>query len=437
MIKKLRLRFTAVLMILLTLVMTIVIASIYISMYRSEVQNAERIIRLAINSHFEAFSEPPTPKAPPPDAPIPDVRFDHYNFHSLERFNDISSGWIGINLDTSGEIKNIFYSQHHFFDDTETAARESAVRLAAEKIREKGSNIGLITADKTAYRYAVRSAENGSVIILLDRTNEISTMNRLLIILVSIFIIALLILFVISLFLSRWAVTPIEDAWNRQRIFFSNASHELKTPLTVISANLDVITSNPNETVVTQKRWFNCIREEAEKMSKLINEMLYIAREEAAGRKNAVMSEFDISAAVEGACLAMEAVAFESGKTIVNDIEMNIIYNGEKESLLKVVNILIDNAVTYSSQGSEIKVSLSKNRSKIKLSVSNQGTPIPESELKYIFDRYYRTDSSRSRETGGFGLGLAIAKTIIDKHGGTITAASGENNTVFSVTLNS
>ena len=437
MIKKLRSRFTAILMILLTLVMTIVIASIYISMYRSEAQNAERIIRLAINSHFETFSEPPTPKAPPPDAPIPDVRFDHYNFHSLERFNDISSGWIGISLDTSGEIKNIFYSQHHFFDDTEAAARESAVRLAAEKIREKGSSSGLITADKTAYRYAVRSAENGSIIILLDRTNEISTMNRLLIILVSIFIIALLILFVISLFLSRWAVTPIEDAWNRQSIFFSNASHELKTPLTVISANLDVITANPNETVATQKRWFNCIREEAEKMSKLINEMLYIAREEGADRKNAVMSEFDISAAVEGACLAMEAVAFESGKTIVNDIETNIIYNGEKESLLKVVNILIDNAVAYSSQGTEIKVSLSKNRSKIKLSVSNQCTPIPESELKYIFDRYYRTDSSRSRETGGFGLGLAIAKTIIDKHGGTITAASGENNTVFSVTLNS
>ena len=98
MIKKLRSRFTAILMILLTLVMTIVIASIYISMYRSEAQNAERIIRLAINSHFETFSEPPTPKAPPPDAPIPDVRFDHYNFHSLERFNDISSGWIGISL---------------------------------------------------------------------------------------------------------------------------------------------------------------------------------------------------------------------------------------------------------------------------------------------------------------------------------------------------
>lgn len=114
----------------------------------------------------------------------------------------------------------------------------------------------------------MRDKDSGKVIVLLDRTNEVSTMTRLLVILAGIFALSLVVLFLLSVLLSKWAVTPIEDAWNRQRVFFSNASHELKTPLAVISANLDVITSNPDETVAEQGKWFGYIRSEADKMSR-------------------------------------------------------------------------------------------------------------------------------------------------------------------------
>ena len=131
----------------------------------------------------------------------------------------------------------------------------------------------------------------------------------------------------------------------------------------------------------------------------------------------------------------MEAVAFEKGKTLITDIEPNVTVKGDKESLARTINILIDNAVSHSSEHSEITVRLKKSRGKAKLTVENQGKPIPKEDLQRIFDRYYRTDASRSRDTGGFGLGLAIAKTVAEKHGGSITAESDENRTVFTLII--
>ena len=278
-----------------------------------------------------------------------------------------------------------------------------------------------------SYRYRLRDTADGRQIILLDRSEELSTLRRLLIILLAIFVPALAVLFLLSVMLSKWAVIPIEDAWNRQRVFFSNASHELKTPLTVINANLDVITSNPDDTVAGQGKWFGYIRCEAEKMSRLINEMLYLSREERTDEPP-VMTDVDLSEAAEGVCLAMEAVAFERGKTICPDIESGIIVKGEKESLVRMINILVDNAVNHSADHSDISISLKcSKKGKAKLTVSNKGTPIPADELERIFDRYYRTDASRSSSTGGFGLGLAIAKAI---------AESDNEKTAFTVVLN-
>lgn len=440
MIKKLRKRFTAVLMGLLALVMLAVICAIYIFMYRSEVHNAERIISYAESIRFgERFDKNP----PPEDDQSgydrkrePDIRFENSNMPvpDFRKMNDFSSGWIRVSLDENDDITDIFYSQQRFFsDEEESESFDAAVSLAAKKIVARNEADGFVTAENTSYRYRVSENDSEKIIIMLDRTAEMSTMNRLLMILLGIFFLSLIVLFIISVLLSKWAVVPIEDAWNRQKIFFSNASHELKTPLTVISANLDVITSNPSETVESQKKWFGFIREEADKMSRLINEMLFLSREEQ--NTETVTAEFDLSEAAEGACLSMDAVAFEHGRTLSQDIEEGIIYKGDRESICRMLHILIDNAVAHSSEGSEIRVSLKRSRGKIKLMVSNEGKPIPSEELERIFDRYYRTDASRSRDTGGFGLGLAIAKAIVHKHGGTLTARSDENATIFTAVL--
>lgn len=432
MIKKLRARFTFVLTGLLALVMLGVLAAIFISMYRSEEQNIGRIIDFAMNIDYSGRWENPPP--PRDDADI--------SPNDLERRDkkdkmQMSSGWITVKLNAENEIQSIFYSRERFFSDNDESVRQnSAVTAAAEEIISRTSESeGNISAGGVSYRYKLRETEGGKIIVLLDRTDELSTLRRLMFILLGIFVLALGVIFLLSLLLSKWAVIPIEDAWNRQRVFFSNASHELKTPLTVINANLDVITSNPDDTVAEQGKWFGYIRCEAEKMSRLINEMLYLSREERTDNPT-VMAELDLSEAAEGVCLAMEALAFERGKVISSDIESGITVKGDREGLVRMINILIDNAVNHSSEHSDISVSLKKSRkNKVRLSVSNKGTPIPPEELERIFDRYYRTDASRSSSTGGFGLGLAIAKAIAEKHGGSITAESDENRTAFTVTL--
>lgn len=444
MIKHLRRRFTAVLMSLLGTVMLIVLGSVYVSMYRSENMNTDRIINFAMNLEMHKDNTDPPPQSPPDGTEEPpknfegDIHFDSFFFpqrthQTRDRTDDISTGWISVTVDSSGMITDIFRSQQLYGSEDEDNM-DAAAHAAAENILSNGNQKGIISVDGISYRYEMRDKDSGKVIVLLDRTNEVSTMTRLLVILAGIFALSLVVLFLLSVLLSKWAVTPIEDAWNRQRVFFSNASHELKTPLAVISANLDVITSNPDETVAHQGKWFGYIRSEADKMSRLINEMLYIAREERTDSKT-VMAELDLSEAAEGACLAMEAVAFEKGKTLITDIEPNVTVKGDKESLTRTINILIDNAVSHSSEHSEITVRLKKSRGKAKLTVENQGKPIPKEDLQRIFDRYYRTDASRSRDTGGFGLGLAIAKTVAEKHGGSITAESDENRTVFTLII--
>lgn len=440
MIKHLRRRFTVVLMSLLGTVMLIVLGSVYVSMYRSENMNTDRIINFAMDLEMHSNTSDPPPQSPPDGSEEPpndfegDIHFDSFFFPQKSRHgDDISTGWISVTVNGSGMITDIFRSQQIFGSEDESDM-DAAAHAAAETILSKGNRKGIISVDGISYRYEMRDKDSGKVIVLLDRTNEISTMTRLLVILAGIFALSLVVLFLLSVLLSKWAVTPIEDAWNRQRVFFSNASHELKTPLAVISANLDVITSNPDETVAHQGKWFGYIRSEADKMSRLINEMLYIAREERTDSKT-VMTELDLSEATEGACLAMEAVAFEKGKTLITDIEPNVTVKGDKESLTRTINILIDNAVSHSSEHSDITVRLKKSRGKAKLTVENQGKPIPKEDLRRIFDRYYRTDASRSRDTGGFGLGLAIAKTVAEKHGGTITAESDENRTVFTLII--
>lgn len=433
MIKKLRARFTFVLTGLLALVMLGVLSAIFISMYRSEEQNARRVIDFAMNIDYSGRWENPPPPRDDTDNSPKDIAERPDKKDKMQ----MSSGWITVKMDSENEIQSIFYSRERFFSDNDESVRQnSAVTAAAEEIISRTlESEGNISAGGISYRYKLRETEGGKIIVLLDRTDELSTLRRLMFILLGIFVLALGVIFLLSLLLSKWAVIPIEDAWNRQRVFFSNASHELKTPLTVINANLDVITSNPDDTVAEQGKWFGYIRCEAEKMSRLINEMLYLSREERTDNPT-VMAELDLSEAAEGVCLAMEALAFERGKVIRSDIESGITVKGDREGLVRMINILIDNAVNHSSEHSDISVSLKKSRkNKVRLSVSNKGTPIPPEDLERIFDRYYRTDASRSSSTGGFGLGLAIAKAIAEKHSGSITAESDENRTAFTVTL--
>ena len=233
------------------------------------------------------------------------------------------------------------------------------------------------------------------------------------------------IIFVISLVLSGFAVKPVKTAWEQQKQFVADASHELKTPLTVILANNNIMMSHGSSTVSDEKQWLESTEEEAQHMKKLIDQMLFLAKSDA-GETNLEMSDVDLSEIIEGASLNFEPVAFEKGVLIETQIDSGMILRGNALQLNQLAHILIDNAVKYSSPDSVIKIRLCKKGDSVEFSVNNRGNVIGENELEHIFDRFYRAE--RSRTTKGYGLGLSIAQKIVQSMNGRLTSKSNEQD---------
>ena len=236
-----------------------------------------------------------------------------------------------------------------------------------------------------------------------------------------------------SFLLSLRVTRPVERAWRQQRQFFSDASHELKTPLTVILSNAEMLeTSDLPE---RESRWRDNILSESRQMRKLVEEMLTLSRTEDAQRKPTV-ADVDLSDLSEDCALAFEPVAFEAGKPLSWDVTPGLSVSGDGEKLRRLLSILLDNAAKYGAPGEGIVLSLRAERSQAILSVANGsgGHPIPPEELPRLFERFYRADASRG-EQSGFGLGLPIAQAIAKEHHGALRAESDEKTTRFTFTL--
>ncbi len=236
---------------------------------------------------------------------------------------------------------------------------------------------------------------------------------------------AFLIFLIFAVWFSGWAVKPVEEAWKRQRQFAADASHELKTPLTVILSNAGLIAASLKPTDSEDKRRIGYIQAEAGRMKQLVEELLFLARSDA-GRLTAEKTHLDLSFLIESCALNFEPVAFDQGKLIETDVEPDLMIDGEEAKLRQLAEILLDNACKYSEPGSMIRVSLKQSSEKnTRFTVTSQGTPLTKEEQKQIFERFYRADPSRGK-TGGYGLGLAIAQEITRMHGGKIWAESDE-----------
>ena len=242
-------------------------------------------------------------------------------------------------------------------------------------------------------------------------------------------------LFAVSFVFANRAIRPISESFERQKQFVTDASHELRTPLTVIDANIDAVSMNEGDTVKSQLKWLDYIKTETKRMNQLIGEMLYLSKSEEINPACEELKTVDFSRVVEEAALSMEAAAFENGASFTCQIEPDITVKGNEDKLCQVLHILLDNAVKYSEGEKLIAVSLTKHRSKAVLQVRNH-SGIGASDIEKVFDRFFRADASRSSEKGGYGLGLSIAKTIVDGCGGDISARSVDDSAVeFTVTL--
>ncbi len=240
--------------------------------------------------------------------------------------------------------------------------------------------------------------------------------------------------FVVSLFLSRWLVRPVEESWKRQRQFVADASHELKTPLTVLLADVDILLSHSGDTIREQRQWVEHIQDEGLRMKGLVQDLLFLARGDAAGPERP-QGRADLSGICEGCVMSFEPVAFEAGLTLDSAIASGVSVTGSEEELRRLCAILLDNACKYGEDGGRAAVTLTAG-DKAVLTVHNTGEPIPPEAQAHLFERFYRADAARNREQGGCGLGLAIAVSIVERHRGKITVRSGPGEgTTFIVTL--
>lgn len=220
-------------------------------------------------------------------------------------------------------------------------------------------------------------------------------------------------LFIISWFFARWAVKPVEESVRRQKQFVADASHELKTPLTVIAANAELLSGQCRGISSDVDKWIQNMNQECREMRKLIESLLLLARNDVQTSQKRTLHVCNLSDLVAEEVLVFEPVFFQNRKSITAQIAEDIHVRGNENQIGQLLKILLDNAVKYSTSGETTEVLLKKTgRRKVRLQVVSRGAPIPETERKAIFQRFYRGDMARSSGQG-YGLGLAIASEIV------------------------
>jgi two-component system sensor histidine kinase CiaH len=260
-------------------------------------------------------------------------------------------------------------------------------------------------------------------VVFLDVTAYNKTLFDLLTTLLLVGSVTLGVIFLVSLYFANRTIKPLADAWQKQKQFVADASHELKTPLSIINANYDALLANQEETIQSQIKWLDYMRIGTDRMAKLINDLLTLARFD--DTKPAMQTiSFNLSNTVEAVLSSMEAAIIEKGIELSVSIGPNITVKSDPEGLKQVVAILLDNAIKYTDKNGQIEVVLARSNHQAVFSIKNSGTGIPEQELPKIFDRFYRADQSRTHENGSYGLGLSIAKAVMDRLGGEIQVQS-------------
>ena len=311
-----------------------------------------------------------------------------------------------------GSVKTII--NHSRDKETNSDLNDEINKILTEK---DSSYIGNLYFNKYSYNYT------NDKIIIVDNTRTNTTLLTTLRNSIIIFILAGVVSAFIASKLSSWMIKPVEETFQKQKDFIADASHELKTPLAVIMASADALEKNK------EKKYITNIQNESERMNKLITSLLDLSKIE----NNNVFEMINLSKLTEKSILTLESLMYESNIKLEYDIKDNIEFNCNSDDIKQLLSILLDNAIKHSSKNGKIIVNLSEEKNNILLDVKNKGEAIEEGEEEKIFERFYRADKSRNRNENRYGLGLAIAKSIVTKHNCEISAKSKDGFTTFKV----
>ena len=350
--------------------------------------------------------KPPEMKAPerndPPPAPPDDERRQHAF---------LLSTYYAVAFSPTGEVLSVNNG------DNGMQSEEELIETAG-KILESGRADG----DLGTLSYRVEERDEYTVVAMIDNTLSDSHLKDLMLQMIIIGSIAIVVLILISVLLAKAIVRPLEENDRKQKAFISDAGHELKTPIAVISTNLELMKKQPEN-----KEWLENIEYENQKMSALVMHLLELSRAE---KTEIVKETVDLSRLVTGEVLAFDSLAFEAGKSILSEVEPEIRISGNQTTLQQLVSILLDNALCYGT-GEEILLSLKKERHTAVLTVANEAPFMSEEEISHLFDRLYRKEEARTDQGGHFGLGLPIAKAVAVSHGAALDAAWKDGKITF------
>ena len=398
MFRRSRRKIVAAIMSILVLLWAGTLGIIYASSYFEMQKQNEQMLRSYAQMYNlpSAFDQMMSPNGPRPDGnPGFKPGFDPESpKFQLSTFYSVAVSYDGALL----EIKN----------DSPTVYASDDLAKMAEDIIKDGKSAG--TKDNLTF---LQTDKNGyTLVVFMDNTvvNENArSLFRYTLIFGGIVLVAF---FFLSRFLAKKIVAPLEESYQKQRQFISDAGHELKTPVSVVSANAELLSRELGD-----NQWLQNIQYENERMGLLVGQLLDLARTE---NVTPQMEHIDLSRLVAGEALPFESVAFEKGLVLNSHITSGIIVEGNGAQLKQLTSILLDNAIRHSKPDGEICLTLTRNHGFTELSVINRGDAIPPEHRDRIFERFYRVDTARNGEDKHYGLGLAIAKAIVDAHHGHI-----------------
>lgn len=320
-----------------------------------------------------------------------------------------------ISFDRFGKIRNISNYANDGLSNNEIINIVNSHNI-------KPSDIGNLYTSKYLFSF---NHQNELIIINNTRVRNFLISN--IIKSIVLFIIIELIILYASYMLTKWLIKPVEESFQKQKQFIYDASHELKTPLAIIMASAETYEDNPKE-----KKWLNNIKEESNRMNNLVLKLLDLSKTEDL-KDNVIYSKVNLSKIINNKAMSFESLMFENKLSLVTEIEKNIEFECDQDKIKELLSILIDNAIKHGYEDSEIKVRLYLEKNNINLEVINRGDAIDSEDKIKIFERFYRVDKARNRSDGRYGLGLAIAKNIVEAHNGNITVECNDGYTTFKV----
>ena len=350
----------------------------------------------------------------------PGPRFDPSNFDfQVTPETPFETRYFIVGLTAQKEIRSV--SLDHI-----AALDRRTVVDTVSRIINTGSKRGYVDH----YRFGVFSEQDGgSTVIVLDCFLQLQSVNNMLRVTVVLFLACILIVFVLLLFLSKRAIRPFVDNLERQRQFITDASHELKTPLAILSADLGLL-----EDMYGEDKWLESARTQTARLDKLIKNLVELARTEETVKEDAAVC-FSVSEVAQASADAFQPLAEADGKTLTAEIAEGLTLKGVQDNFFRLFSILLDNAVKYCDLAGTIRFSVSQRGRNICIAVSNPCAGVDPAQLSRYFDRFYRADSSRARSTGGYGIGLSTAKAIVTRHRGRISNRYADGIITFTAVI--